>query len=234
MSPSTIAASSRSLTASAPSLLSLVPTKINSSKDLLEWIHTQGRVAVKPPNIPTLRNRDKHEPNIVATIQKYLKKLEYNSLTPALTHITKSLPFCNLMREGQHLVRRGCLIKCLEAVVVSIYLTNRVAALDRIPLGFVSEENGATRRHIVLLVRMGAAWGCLGLSRKDELSGRAMGAFHDVVALIRDYHGAYTARRACEGKNISWIGSLDYALLVDAMTSTDVAIPETTRTPGSS
>ncbi|TPX32242.1 hypothetical protein SmJEL517_g04637 [Synchytrium microbalum] len=163
----------------------------------MTWIQSQQGVIpkCKPPNVHQfLRSRKEGNGCLVETIQRFLNKattMEYNHMTSALTTVNKKLPFNRLMKDAQDILRRGILIKCLEAVVLSIYLTNPVPGMDRIPLGFVSEEGGQTRRHIILLIRYKSEWGALGLSRRDDLAGRAMKTFPDVVELIKDYHQAY-------------------------------------------
>jgi hypothetical protein len=41
-------------------------------------------------------------------------------------------------------------IKCLEAVILSIYLTNELSSVERFSIGFKTISNGNIHRHVVL------------------------------------------------------------------------------------
>ena len=41
-------------------------------------------------------------------------------------------------------------IKCLEAVILSIFLTNELNSLERFSIGFKTVSNGNVHRHVVL------------------------------------------------------------------------------------
>ena len=62
-------------------------------------------------------------------------------------------------------------IKCMESVIMAIYLTNQVNRLIRFPISFKSCHNGTFYYHIVLGLIFDGKYGSVGLSRKANLMG---------------------------------------------------------------
>lgn len=62
-------------------------------------------------------------------------------------------------------------IKCMESVIMAIYLTNQVNRLIRFPISFKSCHNGIFYYHIVLGLVFDGKYGSVGLSRKANLMG---------------------------------------------------------------
>lgn len=67
------------------------------------------------------------------------------------------------------MIKESLPIKCLEAVILGIYLTNGVAGLERYPLGFRSVFGSNVHRHVVLVVSWNGLFGALGMSRRADL-----------------------------------------------------------------
>lgn len=73
------------------------------------------------------------------------------------------------MESAKEMVRESLPIKCLEAVVLSLYLTAPLATLHRFAVGFKSKFGGLYYRHIVLGVYWNSVYGALGMSRRATL-----------------------------------------------------------------
>lgn len=75
------------------------------------------------------------------------------------------------METAKLMVAYALPIKCMESVIVAIYLTNHVRALVRFPISFKSCHNGTYYYHIVLGLIFDGKFGAAGLSRKSNLMG---------------------------------------------------------------
>nr|ABA40766.1 SJCHGC00982 protein [Schistosoma japonicum] len=62
-------------------------------------------------------------------------------------------------------------IKCLEATILAIFLTQGQKYFKRFTISFVSEFNGNIFRHVVLGIYSSSSglFGALGLSRRENL-----------------------------------------------------------------
>lgn len=67
------------------------------------------------------------------------------------------------------MIRESLPIKCLEAVILGIFLTNGLVGLERYPLSFRSVFSSNVHRHVVLAVSANGLYGALGMSRRDDL-----------------------------------------------------------------
>ena len=74
-----------------------------------------------------------------------------------------------LMETAKEMIQEALPIKCLEAVILSLYLTSPMLNTQRIAVGFKSEVEGLYFRHVVLVVQHGGLYGALGLSRRKDL-----------------------------------------------------------------
>lgn len=81
-------------------------------------------------------------------------------------------------------------IKCLEAVVLGMYLTCGLD-IDRITMSFKSRCEDKIYRHIVLVIRVGDKWGAVGLSRRPDLMGKPF-SFRSLSSLVENYRDSYT------------------------------------------
>ena len=122
------------------------------------------------------------------------------------------------------MIEYGLPIKCLEAVVLAIYLTVKIESLDRIrkrklilALSFKSYFEGRTYRHIVLVLRYGGMYGSIGLSRRPDLMGKPL-AYSSLAALVKEYEECYVKNfhkleRITIGLVISHVKSLNKPLM---------------------
>ena len=73
------------------------------------------------------------------------------------------------MEIAKEMIQESLPIKCLEAVILSIYLTSTLTNLQRFTIGFKTKFRGMYYRHVVLGVHHNGSYGSLGLSRRKEL-----------------------------------------------------------------
>ena len=62
--------------------------------------------------------------------------------------IQKNVGFSRLMEMAKFIFRCSLPIKCMEALILSIYLTNQIHRLVRFPISFVSAQNDHFYYHI--------------------------------------------------------------------------------------
>ncbi|KAJ6661250.1 hypothetical protein lerEdw1_015387 [Lerista edwardsae] len=122
------------------------------------------------PSVPTLQPSTPI-PERLEAIQRYIRELQLMDLAKEMTK--EALP-----------------IKCLEAVILGIYLTNSMPTLERFPISFKTYFSGNYFRHIVLGVNFGGRYGALGISRREDLMYKAP-TFRTLSELIFDYEQAY-------------------------------------------
>lgn len=73
------------------------------------------------------------------------------------------------MDNAKEMIAESLPIKCLEAVILSLYLTAPLTNIHRFTIGFKSNFNGLCYRHVVLGVSHNSSYGALGLSRRKDL-----------------------------------------------------------------
>ena len=101
-----------------------------------------------------------------------------------------------LMDTAKAMIREALPIKCMEAVVLSIYLTNGVPCLGRFPINFKSElpaRAGMPQKyfyHVVLGLVHGSKFGAIGLSRRTNLMDKKL-EFPSLHDLIQNFDEAY-------------------------------------------
>lgn len=114
--------------------------------------------------------------------EAYFKLVPYCHLPPQFQfyHINKCASGLSLMKTAQTIIADCLPIKCLEAVVCAIHLTNPLMGLDRLAISFKSIHNGVSYNHIILAIRSRHpgtnkhVFGALGVSRKDTLASKPM------------------------------------------------------------
>lgn len=88
-------------------------------------------------------------------------------------------------------------IKCLEAVILSIYLTNEIPlsvnGLEKFTIGFKTTSKGNVHRHVVLGVYCHGTglFGALGISRRSDLGYKKL-KFKSLNDLLLDYIDSYS------------------------------------------
>ena len=87
-------------------------------------------------------------------------------------------------------------IKCLEAVILSIYLTNEINSvngLEKFTIGFKTSSKGNIHRHVVLglYCHDSGLFGALGISRRNDLGYKPL-KFNTLSDLMHDFINSYT------------------------------------------
>ncbi|EFJ37010.1 hypothetical protein SELMODRAFT_6937, partial [Selaginella moellendorffii] len=94
-------------------------------------------------------------------------------------------------------------IKCVEGVILAIYLTAGLQGVERLPVGFETEQDTKIHQHIILVVRNGKKFGAFGMSREADLAGREI-EFDSFSSIVSDYKRAYEGHRHTIQK--LWVG----------------------------
>ena len=97
----------------------------------------------------------------MSQLEHFKIMLIYNSVS--------MLTVFRLMEIAKEMIQESLPIKCLEAVILSLYLTSPMLSTQRIAVGFKSRFDGMYFRHVVLVVQHGGLYGALGLSRRKDL-----------------------------------------------------------------
>uniref|UniRef100_H3DJ69 Vasohibin 1 n=1 Tax=Tetraodon nigroviridis TaxID=99883 RepID=H3DJ69_TETNG len=158
------------------------------------------------PSVPTYQPTTPI-PQRLETIQKYIRDLQYNHTGTQFFEIKKSRPLTALMDIAKEMTREALPIKCLEAVILGIYLTNSMPGVERFPISFQSQFSGNHFHHIVLGVHSGGRFGALGLSRREDLMFKPL-ELRTLMDLVQDFEGAYrgywhTLRKVRIGQYVS-------------------------------
>ena len=83
-------------------------------------------------------------------------------------------------------------IKCFEAFLIGLYLTTGIMGLDRFNISFKTRFNSIIYRHVILGVKYGQLYGALGISRRSDLSYKALDREYDCLSkLINEFICAY-------------------------------------------
>ncbi|XP_017204918.1 tubulinyl-Tyr carboxypeptidase 1 [Oryctolagus cuniculus] len=142
------------------------------------------------PSVPTFQPTTP-VPERLEAVQRYIRELQYNHTGTQFFEIKKSRPLTGLMDLAKEMTKEALPIKCLEAVILGIYLTNSMPALERFPISFKTYFSGNYFRHIVLGVNFGGRYGALGMSRREDLMYKPP-AFRTLSELVLDYEAAYS------------------------------------------
>ncbi|XP_045307601.1 tubulinyl-Tyr carboxypeptidase 1 isoform X5 [Leopardus geoffroyi] len=142
------------------------------------------------PSVPTFQPSTP-VPERLEAVQRYIRELHrYNHTGTQFFEIKKSRPLTGLMDLAKEMTKEALPIKCLEAVILGIYLTNSMPTLERFPISFKTYFSGNYFRHIVLGVNFGGRYGALGMSRREDLMYKPP-AFRTLSELVLDYEAAY-------------------------------------------
>ena len=96
----------------------------------------------------------------------------------------------SLLKVAKDMIQLSMPIKCLEAVILAIHLTNEVPSMDRFTLTFKSQQNGLIYYHTVLGLFYRGRYGAIGLSRKDDLMSRPI-EYAALSAMLLSFNDAY-------------------------------------------
>ncbi|MGH0122292.1 UNVERIFIED_CONTAM: hypothetical protein FKN15_033309 [Acipenser sinensis] len=95
-----------------------------------------------------------------------------------------------LMETAREMIRESLPIKCLEAVILGIYLTNGLISVERFPISFKTQFSGNFFHHVVLGVYCNGRYGSLGMSRRPDLMDKPL-AFRTLSELIFEFEDSY-------------------------------------------
>ncbi|GAB5355384.1 hypothetical protein AAMO2058_000201000 [Amorphochlora amoebiformis] len=125
-------------------------------------------------------------------IQKFIESFEYNFIGKEFFPPDKRWPLHRVMNLAKTIIKDALPIKCLEATMLSIYMTRDMPNdLDRIALRFGTTVGGQVYWHIVLAVCTSKGkWGSLGLSRRPDLMYKKL-KYDSLADLVEDFKGAY-------------------------------------------
>ncbi|KAF5916724.1 hypothetical protein HPG69_005519 [Diceros bicornis minor] len=104
--------------------------------------------------------------------------------------IRKMRPLSGLMETAKEMTRESLPIKCLEAVILGIYLTNGQPSIERFPISFKTYFSGNYFHHVVLGIYCNGRYGSLGMSRRAELMDKPL-TFRTLSDLIFDFEDSY-------------------------------------------
>lgn len=131
-------------------------------------------------------------------IHEYMMTLHYNHTGTQFFETKPNSSMLTLMETAKTMIREALPIKCMEAVVLSIYLTNGVPCLGRFPINFKSElpaRVGIPQKyfyHVVLGLVHGSKFGAIGLSRRTNLMDKKL-EHSTLNDLIQNFDEAYKA-----------------------------------------
>ena len=134
-------------------------------------------------------------------IKDYMKKLSYNHTGTQFFETRPTSSMLTLMETARTMIREALPIKCMEAVVLSIFLTNGVPGLGRFTINFKSELPPNTRAqhkpqqkrhfyHVVLGLSLGNKFGAIGLSRRTTLMDKPL-TFGSLSLLLDEFDDSY-------------------------------------------
>ncbi|XP_059161765.1 tubulinyl-Tyr carboxypeptidase 1-like [Physella acuta] len=123
-------------------------------------------------------------------IQDYMIELQYNHTGTQFFEIRKSRPMTGLMECAKEMIREALPIKCLEAVILGIFLTNCMVGLERFPISFKTTFKGHSHRHIVLGLCHAGSYGAIGMSRREDLMYKPL-QFKSLSDLVLDFEKCY-------------------------------------------
>lgn len=145
------------------------------------------------PNVPipvwTIKAQMSLEKKIPA-VQKYIESFDYNYTGTQFFDIKKNRPLCGLMETAKEIIHESLPIKCLEAVILAVYLTNGFRNVERFSISFNSLFQDVTYRHVVLGIYCNGYYGALGLSRRKELMFKPL-VFQSLYDLIMNFQVSY-------------------------------------------
>lgn len=141
--------------------------------------------AAAPAFTPVMSVEEKLE-----MIHNYLQQLQYNHTGTQFFEIKKWRPLSGLMDTAREMIKESLPIKCLEAVIVGLYLTCGMTELQRFTISFKTQFNGHYYRHVVLGIHHNGKFGTLGLSRRDDLMFKPL-KFKSLWELLEDFTKSY-------------------------------------------
>lgn len=129
-------------------------------------------------------------PERIEKVQAYMRNLQYNHTGTQFYEVRKNRPISGLMDLAREMIKESLPIKCLEAIILGIFLTNGMLGVERFPISFKSVFNGNVHRHVVLGIYYSGRWGSIGMSRREELMYKPL-TFKSLADLVFDFERSY-------------------------------------------
>ncbi len=147
---------------------------------------------VSMPSLPSLNNQNLTLSDKLKNIQNYMNQLQYNHTGMQFFEVKKYRPISGLMEVAREIIKESLPIKCLEAVILAIYLTSGIKDLQRFAISFKTKFGKNVHRHVVLGVynMAGSSYGALGMSRRKTLMDKPV-HFKSLSSLIMDFKESY-------------------------------------------
>ncbi|BFZ06889.1 hypothetical protein BsWGS_09928 [Bradybaena similaris] len=123
-------------------------------------------------------------------IQDYMIELQYNHTGTQFFEIRKKRPISGLMESAREMMRESLPIKCLEAVILGVFLTNGMLGVERFALSFKTDFKGFQHRHVVLGISYRGSYGTIGMSRREDLMYKPV-EFKSLSDLVFDFESCY-------------------------------------------
>jgi hypothetical protein len=145
------------------------------------------------PSIPALPSLDFHNSSkeeILDVIQKYISSFQYNYTSTMFLKLKKSGGTTHIREIFNLITTYGLPIQCVEAVFLGSVLTAGWPGAIRIPICFKSKFQSNIYRHIVLAIQVDGKWGCLGISRRDDLMFKPF-VFSSLWEVFEDFRQSY-------------------------------------------
>nr|XP_022333693.1 vasohibin-2-like isoform X1 [Crassostrea virginica] len=142
------------------------------------------------PQVPTNFSASVPISERLDKIQNYMRTLQYNHTGTQFFEIRKNRPISGLLESAKEMIKESLPIKCLEAVILGIYLTNGFLGVERFPLSFKSVFGGNVHRHVVLGIYYAGSYGTIGMSRREDLMYKPL-TFKSLSDLVFDYEKSY-------------------------------------------
>ncbi|XP_015460331.3 tubulinyl-Tyr carboxypeptidase 2 isoform X2 [Astyanax mexicanus] len=158
-------------------------------QEMVDRIRNAAHLPKPVPLVPNFKP-SMSVPDWLHAVQNYMKNLQYNHTGTQFFEIRKTRPLCGLMETAREMIRESLPIKCLEAVILGIYLTNGLTSLERFPISFKTQFSGHHFHHVVLGVYCNGRYGTLGMSRRTDLMDKSL-SFRTLSELVFEFEDSY-------------------------------------------